>query len=307
MKKIYLLVSILIIGIAVSACQPKTFKNKYKSVIMSSNEIIDDLVKSIGGNFIETSIAMRKGNDPHSYTATEKDIIRITDSSLIIYNGGNLEGRLEWALSKIGNITPAVSIIDCLPKDKLIYDKDKNDNNETVNPHFWHDPLLWKTAAHFIADNLASMNNVNQQIYFQNEEMFLYILDRLNSYIQEQVKKIPEEKRVIVTEHDAFAYFGRAYGFETLYLQGASTSSEVSSADINDLADVLIEKNVTTLFLEATLPDKNIRLLQSTLKARGHFVKIGGTLYSDTLGYNNNYEAMMRHNIDTIVDALSSK
>lgn len=307
MKKIYLLVSILIIGIAVSACQPKTFKNKYKSVIMSSNEIIDDLVKSIGGNFIETSIAMRKGNDPHSYTATEKDIIRITNSSLIIYNGGNLEGRLEWALSKIGNITPAVSIIDYLPKDKLIYDKDKNDNNETVNPHFWHDPLLWKTAAHFIADNLASMNNVNQQIYFQNEEVFLYILDRLNSYIKEQVKKIPEEKRVIVTEHDAFAYFGRAYGFETLYLQGASTSSEVSSADINDLADVLIEKNVTTLFLEATLPDKNIRLLQSTLKARGHFVKIGGTLYSDTLGYNNNYEAMMRHNIDTIVDALSSK
>lgn len=307
MKKIYLLVSVLIIGIAVSACQPKTFKNKYKSVIMSSNEIIDDLVKSIGGNFIETSIAMRKGNDPHSYTATEKDIIRITNSSLIIYNGGNLEGRLEWALSKIGNITPAVSIIDCLPKDKLIYNKDKNDNNETVNPHFWHDPLLWKTAAHFIADNLASMNNVNQQIYFQNEEVFLYILDRLNSYIKEQVKKIPEEKRVIVTEHDAFAYFGRAYGFETLYLQGASTSSEVSSADINDLADVLIEKNVTTLFLEATLPDKNIRLLQSTLKARGHFVKIGGTLYSDTLGYNNNYEAMMRHNIDTIVDALSSK
>ena len=307
MKKIYLLVSILIIGIAVSACQPKTFKNKYKSVIMSSNEIIDDLVKSIGGNFIETSIAMRKGNDPHSYTATEKDIIRITNSSLIIYNGGNLEGRLEWALSKIGNITPAVSIIDYLPKDKLIYDKDKNDNNETVNPHFWHDPLLWKTAAHFIADNLASMNNVNQQIYFQNEEVFLYILDRLNSYIKEQVKKIPEEKRVIVTEHDAFAYFGRAYGFETLYLQGASTSSEVSSADINDLADVLIEKNVTTLFLEATLPDKNIRLLQSTLKARGHFVKIGGTLYSDTLGYNNNYEAMMRHNIDTIVDALSPK
>lgn len=307
MKKIYLLVSILIIGIAVSACQPKTFKNKYKSVIMSSNEIIDDLVKSIGGNFIETSIAMRKGNDPHSYTATEKDIIRITNSSLIIYNGGNLEGRLEWALSKIGNITPAVSIIDCLPKDKLIYDKDKNDNNETVNPHFWHDPLLWKTAAHFIADNLASMNNVNQQIYFQNEEVFLYILDRLNSYIKEQVKKIPEEKRVIVTEHDAFAYFGRAYGFETYYLQGAATSSEITSADINNLADVLIEKNVTTLFLEATLPDKNIRLLQSTLKARGHFVKIGGTLYSDTLGYNNNYEAMMRHNIDTIVNALSSK
>lgn len=307
MKKIYVLISILIIGIIVSSCQPKTVKNKYKSVIMSSNEIIDDLVKSIGGNFIETSIAMRKGNDPHSYTATEKDIIGITDSSLIIYNGGHLEGRLEWALSKIGNITPAVSIIDCLPKEKLIYDKEKNTDKPVVNPHFWHDPILWKTAAHFIADNLASINNVNQQIYFQNEEVLLYILERLNKYIKEQVEKIPKEKRIIVTEHNAFAYFGKAYGFETYYLQGESTASEISSADINNLADLLIEKNVTTLFLEATLPDKNIRLLQSTLKARGHFVKIGGTLYSDTLGYNNTYEAMMLHNIDTIVDALSSK
>ncbi len=307
MKKLYIIVSILITCFIISACQPKTVKNKYKSVIMSSNEIIDDLVKSIGSNFIETSIAMRKGNDPHSYTATEKDIIRITDSSLIIYNGGSLEGRLEWALSKIGNITPAISIIDCLPKDKIIYDKDKNDGKDTINPHFWHDPSLWKIAAHFIADNLASMNDVNQQIYFQNEEVLLYILERLNNYIKEQVKKIPVENRVIVTEHDAFAYFGRAYGFETYFLQGASTSSEISSADINNLADILIEKNVTTLFLEATLPDKNLRLLQSTLKARGHFVKIGGTLYSDTLGYNNNYEAMMRHNIDTIVSALSSK
>lgn len=307
MKKIYLLVSILMIGILISACEPKTVKNKDKSVIMSSNEIIDDLVKTIGGNFIETSTAMRRGNDPHSYTATEKDIIRITDSSLIIYNGGNLEGRLEWALSKIGNITPAVSLIDCLPKDKLIYDKEKNSDKKEINPHFWHDPVLWKVAVHFITDNLASMNNVNQQIYYQNEEVFLYILDTLNSYIKEQIKKIPVEKRIIVTEHDAFAYFGAAYGFDTYSLQNASTSSEISSADINDLADILIEKNVTTLFLEATLPDKNIRLLQSTLKARGHFVKIGGTLYSDTLGYNNNYEAMMRHNIDTIADALSSK
>lgn len=307
MKKIYLLISILILGMVFIACQPKTVKNKYKSVVMSSNEIIDDLVKSIGGNFIETSMVIRKGNDPHSYTATEKDIIRITDSSLIIYNGGSLEGRFEWALSKIGNITPAVSIIDCLPKDKLIYDTDKNSGKKTVNHHFWHDPVLWKIAAHFIADNLASMNNVNQQIYFQNEEVFLYTLDTLNNYIKEQVQKIPAENRIIVTEHDAFAYFGASYGFETYYLHGSSSSSDISSADINELAALLIEKNVTTLFLEATLPDKNIRLLQSTLKAAGHFVKIGGTLYSDTLGYNNDYEAMMRHNVDTIVNALSSK
>lgn len=307
MKKIYVLFVLLIISCFIIACRPKTTQNEYKSLVMSSNEIIEDLVKSIGGNFIETSVAMRRGNDPHSYTTTEKDLIKITDSSIIIYNGGHLEGRLEWALRKIGNITPAVALIDYLPEDKRIYDKKSGTDQDNINPHFWHDPLLWKIATRFISDNFAEMNSVYKNVYFQNEEIILYKLGKLNNYINEQVKNIPPKNRVIVTEHDAFAYFGRAYGFDTYSLQGSDTNSEISSSDINDLADLLIEKNVTTLFLEATLPDKNIRLLQSTLKARGHFVTIGGTLYSDTLGYHNDYEAMMLHNIDTIVKALSSK
>lgn len=307
MKKVYLLFVILMASVIFSACQPKTNRSKYKSVVMSSNEIVEDLVKTIGGNFIETSVAMRKGNDPHSYTATEKDIIKITDSSIIMYNGGHLEGRLEWALSKIGNITPAVALINCLPENKLIYDKNKEDNKHEVNPHFWHDPLLWKMAVRFVADNFAEMNKAYENVYFQNEEIFLYKLGKLDKYIKEQVAKIPAGNRIIVTEHDAFAYFGKAYGFETYHLQGIDTTSEISSNDINNLADILIEKNVTALFLEATMPDKNIRLLQSTLKARGYFITIGGTLYSDTLGYNNDYEAMMLHNVDTIVNALLSK
>lgn len=299
MKKIYLVFIILLF--VFTGCQVKTIKDKDKSVIMCSTEVIDDLVRAVGGDFIETSLAIKSGNDPHSYSATERDIIRITDSSLIVYNGGGLEGRLEWALSKIGNITPAVSIIKNIPEDKLIY-KDK-----VLNPHIWHDAMLWKSVVTFIADNLVKMNEENKQVYYQNEEIVLYTLTSLDKYIKEQVALIPKEKRVLVTEHDAFAYFGKAYGFETLSIQGISTYSEVSSIDINKLADILIEKNVDTIFLEATVPARNIKLLQSTLKARGHFVKIGGTLYADTLGHNNTYDKMMRHNIDTIVSALSNK
>ena len=299
MKKIYLVFIILLF--VFTGCQVKTIKDKDKSVIMCSTEVIDDLVRAVGGDFIETSLAIKSGNDPHSFSATERDIIRITDSSLIVYNGGGLEGRLEWALSKIGNITPAVSIIKNIPEDKLIY-KDK-----VLNPHIWHDAMLWKSVATFIADNLVKMNEENKQVYYQNEEIVLYTLTSLDKYIKEQVALIPKEKRVLVTEHDAFAYFGKAYGFETLSIQGISTYSEVSSIDINELADILIEKNVDTIFLEATVPARNIKLLQSTLKARGHFVKIGGTLYADTLGHNNTYDKMMRHNIDTIVSALSNK
>ncbi len=299
MKKIYLVFIILLF--VFTGCQVKTIKDKDKSVIMCSTEVIDDLVRAVGGDFIETSLAIKSGNDPHSFSATERDIIRITDSSLIVYNGGGLEGRLEWALSKIGNITPAVSIIKNIPEDKLIY-KDK-----VLNPHIWHDAMLWKSVVTFIADNLVKMNEENKQVYYQNEEIVLYTLTSLDKYIKEQVALIPKEKRVLVTEHDAFAYFGKAYGFETLSIQGISTYSEVSSIDINELADILIEKNVDTIFLEATVPARNIKLLQSTLKARGHFVKIGGTLYADTLGHNNTYDKMMRHNIDTIVSALSNK
>ncbi len=299
MKKIYLVFIILLF--VFTGCQVKTIKDKDKSVIMCSTEVIDDLVRAVGGDFIETSLAIKSGNDPHSFSATERDIIRITDSSLIVYNGGGLEGRLEWALSKIGNITPAVSIIKNIPEDKLIY-KDK-----VLNPHIWHDAMLWKSVVTFIADNLVKMNEENKQVYYQNEEIVLYTLTSLDKYIKEQVALIPKEKRVLVTEHDAFAYFGKAYGFETLSIQGISTYSEVYSIDINELADILIEKNVDTIFLEATVPARNIKLLQSTLKARGHFVKIGGTLYADTLGHNNTYDKMMRHNIDTIVRALSNK
>ena len=299
MKKIYLVFIILLF--VFTGCQVKTIKDKDKSVIMCSTEVIDDLVRAVGGDFIETSLVIKSGNDPHSFSATERDIIRITDSSLIVYNGGGLEGRLEWALSKIGNITPAVSIIKNIPEDKLIY-KDK-----VLNPHIWHDAMLWKSVVTFIADNLVKMNEENKQVYYQNEEIVLYTLTSLDKYIKEQVALIPKEKRVLVTEHDAFAYFGKAYGFETLSIQGISTYSEVSSIDINELADILIEKNVDTIFLEATVPARNIKLLQSTLKARGHFVKIGGTLYADTLGHNNTYDKMMRHNIDTIVSALSNR
>lgn len=297
MKKIYILLIILLF--IFTGCQIKTIKDKDKSVIMCSNEVIEDLVKAVGGDFIETNLVIKKGNDPHSYSATERDIIRITDSSLIMYNGGGLEGRLEWALSKIGNITPAVSIIKSIPNDKLIY------KDDIVNPHIWHDINLWKYVVAFVADNLAKMKEENNQAYYHNEEIVLYTLNALDNYIKEQTLKIPKEKRIIVTEHDAMAYFGKAYGFETLSIQGISTSMEVSSADISKLADEIIEKKVDTIFLEATVPVRNIKLLQATLQAKGHFVKIGGTLYTDTLG-NKSYDKMMRHNIDTIVNALAS-
>lgn len=298
MKKYAIFAAVIIAFL--TACQTKTSANKNRAVIMSSNEIIHDMIKSIGGDFIEARSATRPGSDPHLYKATEKDLISITDSSLIIYNGSHLERRLEWAIGKIGNITPAISITGYIPEDKLI----RREKSRKTNPHFWHDASLWRQTASFIADNLTEMNPVNEPVYRRNEEIYIYKLNELDKYIREKTAGIPKNKRFIVTEHDAFAYFGKAYGFQTLSLQGIDTSEEISSADINRFADIIAEKNIHTVFTEASFPDRNIRLLQSILKSRGYFVKIGGVLYSDTLIAGGSYEDTMRYNIDTIANAL---
>lgn len=298
-KFIYIF-TVLIFTLLIYGCNPKTNKNKYKLVVVNGNEITTDLVKTIGGNFIDTNTAIRSGNDPHLYKVKEKDIIRITDSSLIIYNGANLEGRLEWALNKIGNITPAISIKDSIPKHKLIYDKDTN----RINPHFWHDVSIWKKTTSYITDNLTKINPVNEMIYRKNEDIYLYVLNKLENDIKKAVAQIPKNKRILVTDHNSLAYFGKAYGFETLSLQGINTADEVSSDEINAFAELLYKRKIDTMFLEASLPERNMRLVQSTLKSIGHNIKIGGILYTDTLGAGNDYESMMRHNIKTIVNGL---
>lgn len=297
-KLLYLIVLTLFIFI-MTGCETKTSKNKYKSLIISSNEIIYDLMDKVGGDFIDTRLAIRRGNDPHFYKLNEKDIIKLTDATLIMYNGAGLEGRLEWAIARMGNITTAVPLVNNIPKNMLIY------NGKEINPHFWHNVKIWEKAVSFVADNLSQLNPVNEQVYRQNEEIYLYILDELDKYIRAQVEKIPENKRIIITEHDAFAYFGKEYGFETISLQGSDTKDEISTEDINNLADEIIRRKIDTVFLEAALQDRNMRLLQSTLRARGYNLSIGGTLYADTLMYGEDYAATMRYNIDTITEALA--
>lgn len=299
MKKLLYLVMTVLLLFSFAGCQTKTSKNKYKSLVICSNEVIYDLMDKVGGDFIDTRLAIRRGNDPHFYKLNEKDIIRLTDATLIMYNGAGLEGRLEWAVARMGNITTAVPLLNHVPKNMLIY------NGKEINPHFWHNVKIWEKAVSFAADNLSQLNPVNEQVYRQKEEIYLYILDELDSYIRAQVEKIPENKRIIVTEHDAFAYFGKEYGFETISLQGSDTKDEISTEDINNLADEIIRRKIDTVFLEAALQDRNIRLLQSTLRARGHDVFIGGTLYADTLLYGGDYAETMRYNIDTITKALT--
>ena len=167
---------------------------------------------------------------------------------------------------------------------------------------------LWKEAAVKAGEGLVNLDPENKVEYEKNLEEYLLQLDELEEYINKRVEELPEEKRILVTAHDAFSYFGRAYGFDVKGLQGISTASEAGTSDVRELADFIVENEVKAIFVESSVPRKSIEALQEAVKAQGFDVEIGGELYSDSTGDAGTdaetYIGTFKANIDTIVDAL---
>jgi manganese/zinc/iron transport system substrate-binding protein len=162
-----------------------------------------------------------------------------------------------------------------------------------------------------VRDGLAAADPENATAYAANAAAYLQELRDLDAYIKTEAAKIPEAQRVLVTAHDAFHYFGRAYGFDVRGLQGISTASEASTADVRSLADFIAESKIPAIFIETSVPVRNVEALQAAVKDRGYTTSIGGQLYSDALGDPNGdagtYLGMVKHNVDTIVAALSGQ
>jgi manganese/zinc/iron transport system substrate-binding protein len=161
-----------------------------------------------------------------------------------------------------------------------------------------------------VRDTLAEIDPDNAPTYQANAKAYLTQLTELDAYVKQKAAQLPAEKRVLVTAHDAFHYFGRAYGFEVRGLQGISTASEAGTADVRELANFIAEREIPAIFIETSVPVRNVEALQAAVRDRGGEVVIGGQLYSDALGSPDsgagNYIGMVRHNIDTIVNALSA-
>ncbi|MFZ5818067.1 MAG: metal ABC transporter solute-binding protein, Zn/Mn family [Bacillota bacterium] len=265
--------------------------------------MVADLVKQIGGERVVVTALMGPGVDPHLYKASEGDIARLSKASIIFYNGLHLEGRMGDILVKMARQKPTVAVAERIPESDLLATPDG-----TEDPHIWFDVSLWMKAAEAVRDALVELDPAGRAEYQANAAAYLKELEALHGYAREQIGSIPARQRVLVTAHDAFGYFGRAYGIEVMGLQGISTATEYGLADVQQMVDLLVSRKVKAVFVESSVPKRSIEALVQGAGARGHRVSIGGELFSDAMGAEGTpegtYIGMVRHNVDTIVKAL---
>lgn len=310
MKKI-LTLAIISCMFVLSACSSSDNSSDNSSDdklnIVSTTTMLHDLVSIVGGDNITSTCLVGVGVDPHLYKASAGDISKMENADIIVYNGFHLEGEMgeifESLESQNKNI---ICLEDGLDESKLLIDEESI--GDAFDPHIWFNISLWIDSAIYITENLAKIDAENADSYLSNLDAYIQELNDLETYVKNRVSEVSQNQRVLITAHDAFNYFGDAYGFEVMGLQGISTESEASTSDVSDLANFIAENQIKAIFVESSVSSKNIEALQEAVKAKGFDVIIGGELYSDSLGDiksgHETYLKTVTSNIDTIVDAL---
>lgn len=274
---------------------------------VATTSIVGDLVREVGGDRVTVISLMGPGVDPHLYRASEGDVRRMGNADIVFYNGLHLEGRMAEVFERMANGgTETVALAAAVDTTMLLRPPEFEG---AFDPHVWMDVSLWRQAAGRVASALAERDPANAEEYAARHAAYDQQLDALDGYVRGRVGEVPPDQRVLVTAHDAFNYFGRAYGFEVRGLQGISTVAEAGTGDVQELAAFVAERRIPALFVETSVSPRNIEAVQAAVRARGFDVQVGGNLYSDALGGEGSgaetYEGMIRHNVDTIVDALS--
>ncbi len=274
--------------------------------VVATTTMLADLSRIIGGKHVSVSGLMGPGIDPHLYQASAGDVTLMQKSDVVVYNGLHLEGKMgEIFESLSGQGHSVICIEEGLDESKLL---SWEGGGSVHDPHIWFDVSLWEDAARVVAEGLSRTDSGHSSDYEANLESYLKELDETNIYIRNRASEVPEGQRVLVTAHDAFNYFGKAYGFEVRGLQGISTDAEAGTSDVSTLADFIVQRRIKAIFVESSVPPKTIEALQAAVKAKGFDVVIGGQLYSDSLGGEGSgaesYILTVKANIDTIVDAL---
>jgi len=276
--------------------------------VVTTTGMINDIVLHVGGGRVQTLALMGAGVDPHLYKASEGDVRRLTEADVIFYNGLHLEAKLAEVLKQMHRRVRTVAVAEAIDPNLLLAPAEFEGQ---YDPHVWMDVTLWMVAVKRVRDSLIEIDSLHEQIYTANADTYLQQLTDLQNSITMQLAQVPSELRVLVTAHDAFAYFGRAYDIEVRGLQGISTVSEAGTADVQQLASFIAERKIPAIFVESSVPPRAIEAVQAAVKARGHQVTIGGKLFSDALGNpdtpEGSYVGMMHHNVNTIVEALSSQ
>jgi len=308
-----LLVPIVAFILLATGCQtgagdrPGTEEGTRLSVVATTN-LVGDAVAIVGGGLIDVTSLMGPGVDPHLYKAREGDVRRMSSADAIFYGGLHLEGKMVELFEQMherGRATVAVT--DGIERSRLIESKTFGGN---YDPHVWFDVSLWADAITHIGKSLGELDPDNAEAYERNAESYRGELEALHVWVKQRVATIPRVQRVLVTSHDAFGYFGRAYDAEVLGLQGISTVSEAGTADVQRLAETVATRKIPALFVESSVSPRGIEAVREAVRSRGFAVGIGGSLFSDALGDTDTpegtYIGMVRYNVSTIVEALGT-
>lgn len=278
----------------------------YPYRIVATTGMVADLARAVAREKAQMTQLIGAGVDPHLYRPTRNDVAALQDAHVILYNGLMLEGKLAHVLARLGRGEQVVhAVAECLTPQFLL---ELPGLAGHYDPHVWMDVSAWRQAVAEMAGALGRFDPANAAYYEANAQRYQTELDRLHEYVRQVIGSIPARQRVLITAHDAFNYFGRAYGLRVLGIQGVSTESEAGLEDLNRLVEFIVQNDVPAVFVETSVADKNVRGLIEGAQARGRTVRIGGTLFSDALGppgtYEGTYIGMIDHNATVIARAL---
>ena len=273
--------------------------------VVTTTGMIADAAREVGGEMVDVRALMGPGVDPHAYRQTRTDIVALANADLVLWHGLYLEAQMEQFLLELAQDNAVVAVAEDMPRNLLI---GHDDYEGRYDPHVWMNPNLWSRVVLNVRDALIEALPEQEEALRANAEAHLQELSQLANYTTEVLSSVPAESRVLVTAHDAFNYFGSAYGFEVVGIQGISTESEAGLRRIAELVDMLVERDIGAVFVETSVSDRNIRALIEGAAAEGHEVVIGGELYSDAMGepgtYEGTYLGMIDHNATVIARAL---
>ncbi len=300
------LVLVLFLSVLFTSCNDNATRDDDALLIVCTTGMLGDALQNLLGDQAIVISLMGPGVDPHLYKATQGDLAKLQEADLIIYNGLYLEGKMAEVMEKLARQKTIIAAAELLPNDKIRYTVDK-----VTDPHIWFDVSLWADMVQLLIPALEQTNLFEPALLAQNGERFAEELRALNVRTLSEISSIPADKRVLVTAHDAFQYFGLAYNIEVFGLQGLSTLSEFGLRDISDLVSLLVARQISSIYVESSVSDKAIKAVIEGCKAVGHEVKIGGRLYSDAMGdagtAEGTYIGMVEHNVRVIVAGLGGQ
>jgi manganese/zinc/iron transport system substrate-binding protein len=271
--------------------------------VVCTTGMVADVARAVGGQRVAITTLMGEGVDPHLYKASPGDVELLESADLICYSGLHLEGKLAETLEQIAHRKASCALAEHLPKDRILSSEDG-----FHDPHVWFDVALWAESIDSVRAALTKLDPEHAEEFAANAKRYYAELQQLDAECREKLASIPKSRRVLVTAHDAFRYFGRAYDIEVKAIQGISTEGEAGVKQINQLVDFISKNQIKAVFTESSVNERNMQSLIEGCNQSGHEVARGGELFSDAMGQANTpegtYIGMVRHNVEMIVQGL---